>query len=35
VQIDGDFFGRLPVTFRSMAGELQLVLPATLEDQQP
>ncbi len=32
VQIDGDFCGRLPMTFRSVAGELELVLPVAGED---
>jgi YegS/Rv2252/BmrU family lipid kinase len=27
VQIDGDYLGRLPMTFRAVAGELKLVLP--------
>lgn len=27
VQIDGDYLGRLPMTFRAVAGELRLVLP--------
>jgi len=28
VQIDGDYFGKLPMTFHSCPDELQLIMPA-------
>ncbi len=33
VQIDGDYLGRLPMTFRAVAGELSLVFPAADKGQ--
>lgn len=35
VQIDGDYLGRLPMTFRALPGELVLVLPAGSRSTAP
>lgn len=35
VQIDGDYLGRLPMTFSASFGELNLVLPATFGEGAP